>query len=124
MKFVKTRKILAVMIYFTERSKVMIALISGHYLSSKVCIEELSLAIALQCQGTAKIWPVVIEPLSENLPWLKLISPVQCFIQPSAENFPGIAGLCKNILKDVNGESKYFSFILWVSSSEPKLTCV
>ncbi|XP_028416557.1 uncharacterized protein LOC114540636 [Dendronephthya gigantea] len=88
-----------------ERSKVMIALISGHYLSSKVCIEELSLAIALQCQGTAKIWPVVIEPLSKNLPWLKLISPVQCFVQPSTGNFPGIGGLCKNILKDINASN-------------------
>ena len=79
----------------------MIALISGHYLRSKVCIEELSLGIALQCQGTARVWPIIIETLSENLPWLKSISPVECLEQQDCSS---LSGLCKNILKDIHGK--------------------
>ena len=81
----------------------MIALISGHYLRSKVCIEELSLGIALQCKGTAKLWPILIEPLSENVPWLGMILPVQCFEQESQQECSSLSSLCKHILKDIHG---------------------
>ena len=94
------------MTLFLDRSQVMIALISGHYLRSKVCIEELSLGIALQCQGaTKRVWPIVIEPLKESLPWLKLISPVECFDEPSLQKEnSSLSVLCKNILQDIHGK--------------------
>ena len=93
----------------------MIALISGHYLRSKVCIEELCVGIALQHRGTAKVWPILIEPLAEDLSWLKLIQPVECFEEPFQQECPSLSGLCKNILKDIHhGKINLSSCVIYI----------
>lgn len=81
----------------------MIALISNYYLRSKVCVEEFSLAVALQLQGTSKVWPLVIESLDENMEWLHLLSPVECFIETSEKGNFTLSSVFKSILRDIRG---------------------
>ena len=90
----------------------MVALISNDYLRSKVCMEELSLAIELERRGDCKIYPLLIESPEEKIDWLNLLSPIQCFDKLTEEEKSGISGVCKKIIRDIKGALECTSFFI------------
>ena len=73
---------------------------------SKVCQEELSLAIALHQQNQCKVIPLIIEPVKENIDWFKNLCPMECFATSAETEGTTISTTaCEMIIRELKGEN-------------------
>lgn len=77
-------------------------------------MEEFCLSLALQQQNNSRVLPLIIEPLEENIEWLSLISPVNCFKEPAKDEDHSITDVCQTIVRELEGKSNLNKIIVQV----------
>ena len=77
-------------------------------------MEEFCLSLALQQQNNSRVLPLIIEPLEENIEWLSLISPVNCFKEPEKDEDHSITDVCQTIVRELEGKSNLNKIIVQV----------